>query len=43
MQENLMINVAHNFTISNPGLKAFLSNASAGYTVRFLGVMIGVF
>jgi hypothetical protein len=36
-------NLFKNLTISNPCLKAASSNASPGWTVIILGVMIGVF
>jgi hypothetical protein len=43
IKELRLYNLVYNSTISNSGLKIVSSNASPGWTVRVLGVMIGVF
>jgi hypothetical protein len=42
-EEFRLYNLVYNLTISNHGSKALFSNASPGWSVCLLGVMIGIF
>jgi hypothetical protein len=42
-EELRLYNLVQNFTISNPGLRVVSSNASPGWTVHFLGLMVRMF